>query len=130
MGRDEVAARRAIHLNLTFEVSYELGSGILSRLVNQAPAGDVVTAEHPLFVSLDFSIPCRKKATTTMNKILAALIAATVSMGAFAQASAPAAAAPAPAAAPMAKEMKKEAPAKKTAKKHKKAKAAAAKPAA
>ena len=60
-----------------------------------------------------------------MNKIIAALIAATFSFGAFAQASAPAAAAPrlpSPPLLPPAAEMKKEAaPAKKTAKKaHKK----------
>jgi hypothetical protein len=102
----------------------------LKSAVNRARGGHVVTPEHVLFIQF----PCRN---TTMNKIVAALIASLFAVGAFAQASAPAAApmakaAPA-AAAPMAKEaapMAKAAPAKKAKKTAKAKKAKMDKPAA
>ena len=76
MGGHHMAARKQIHLNL-------------SRPVNGAPSC-CVEPPSPLLAHLE---------EITMNKIAAALIAATFSLGAFAQTAAPAAAPAAPAAA-------------------------------
>jgi hypothetical protein len=102
----------------------------LKRAVNGERGRHVVTPEHVLFIHF----PCRN---TTMNKIVAALIASLFAVGAFAQASAPAApaakAAPAAAVAPMTKEaapMAKAAPAKKAKKARTAKKAKMEKPAA
>ena len=75
MGGHHMAARKQIHLNL-------------SRPVNGAPSC-CVEPPSPLLAHLE---------EITMNKIAAALIAATFSLGAFAQTAAPAAPAAAPAA--------------------------------